>query len=132
MSFILRWLFALILLAATYNPTPFNFVRWATTSWHEQLPLAVLLGLVLFVGYVIYLRATLRSIGGFGMLLVLALVGAILWVLWDYGLFDLSDPKLMTWVGILALSLVLGVGLSWSIIRRKLSGQYDVQDDDEV
>ncbi|WGW03382.1 DUF6524 family protein [Tropicibacter oceani] len=128
MSFLLRWLFALILLTATYNPTPYNFTRWAMTNWQAQLPLAVLFGLILLVGYVIYLRATLRSIGGFGMILVLALVGAILWVLIDLGLFDLSNPKLMTWVGILALSLVLGVGLSWSIIRRKLSGQVDMDD----
>ncbi|WP_136442800.1 DUF6524 family protein [Pacificoceanicola onchidii] len=131
MSFLFRWLFALILLAATYNPTPYNFARWALENWQEQLPLTVLLGLVLLVGYIIYLRATLRSIGTFGMALVLALVGALLWVLWDFGLFDLSNPKLTTWVGILALSLVLGIGLSWSIIRRKLSGQVDMDDVEE-
>ncbi|WP_425098873.1 DUF6524 family protein [Tropicibacter sp. S64] len=128
MSFFLRWLFALLLLTATYNPTPWNYVRWASRHGQDQMPLAVLLGLVLFVGYVIYLRATLRSIGAFGVALVLALVGALLWVLFDYGLFDLSDPKLVTWIGILALSLVLGVGLSWSIIRRALSGQVDMDD----
>lgn len=131
MSFILRWLFALILLAATYNPTPYNFTRWAFENWQTQLPVTVLFALVLFVGYVIYLRATLRSIGTFGMALVLALVGALLWVLWDFGLFDLSNPTLMTWVGIFALSLVLGIGLSWSIIRRKLSGQVDMDDVEE-
>ncbi len=131
MSFLIRWLFAFLLLAATYNPTPYNFVRWAAASFDSQLPLTVLFGLLLFVGYVIYLRATLRSIGAFGMLLVLALVGAILWVLWDLGLLDLSDPQLATWIGLLALSIVLGVGLSWSIIRRRLSGQVDMDDVDE-
>jgi hypothetical protein len=35
------------------------------------------------------------------------------------------------WIGIFALSLVLGIGLSWSIVRRKLSGQADVDDVDE-
>lgn len=131
MGFLLRWLFALVLLTATYNPTPWNFSRWAAENWNTQMPLAVLLGLVLLVGYVIYLRATLRSIGAFGVALVLALVGAILWVLWDYELLDLSDPKLATWIGIFALSLVLGVGLSWSIIRRRLSGQVDMDDVEE-
>ena len=132
MSFLLRWLIAFLLLAATYNPTELNFVRWVMSNGSSQLPIAVLLGLVLFVGYVIYLRATLRSIGAFGMGLVLALVGAILWVLWDFGLLDLSNPQLSTWLGILALSLVLGVGLSWSIIRRRLSGQVDVEDGDDI
>ena len=130
-SFLLRWAFAFVLLAATYNPTPWNFARWAATGWQDRLPVTVLLGLLLLVGYVIYLRATLRSIGAAGMVLVLALVGAILWVLWDFGLVDLSDPGLATWVAILALSIVLGVGLSWSIIRRRLSGQVDMDDVDE-
>ncbi|WP_299925839.1 DUF6524 family protein [uncultured Pelagimonas sp.] len=131
MSFFLRWLFAFVLLAATYNPTEWNYVRWAMANWDAQLPLVVLAGLVLVIGYVIYIRATLRSIGGFGMLLVAALVGAILWVLWDFGLLDIENPKVTTWVGTLALSIVLAVGLSWSIIRRKLSGQVDTDDVEE-
>jgi hypothetical protein len=131
MSFVLRWLFAFLLLALTYNPTPLNYARWAEAHWASQTPLVVLAGLVLLVGYVIYLRATLRSIGGAGMVLVLALVGAILWVLWDFGLVSLDNPGFATWVGILALSVVLGVGLSWSIIRRRLSGQVDMDDVEE-
>lgn len=125
----MRWLFAFVLVAATYNPTEFNFVRWATTS--DQLSITVLAGLVLLVGYIIYLRATLRSIGAFGMALILAVVGAILWVLYDFGLLDLQNQTLTVWIGIFALSLVLGIGLSWSIVRRKLSGQADVDDVDE-
>ncbi|MBN7783610.1 hypothetical protein JYP51_01685 [Ponticoccus gilvus] len=131
MSFALRWLFAFLLLAATYNPTQLNFIRWAEANWSTQMPLVVLAALVLLVGYVIYIRATLRSIGASGMLLVLALVGAILWVLWDFGLVSLDNPGFATWVGILALSIVLGVGLSWSIIRRRLSGQVDMDDVEE-
>ena len=125
----MRWLFAFVLVAATYNPTEYNFVRWATTS--DQLSITVLAGLMLLVGYIIYLRATLRSIGAFGMALILAVVGAILWVLYDFGLLDLQNQTLTVWIGIFALSLVLGIGLSWSIVRRKLSGQADVDDVDE-
>jgi ABC-type sulfate transport system permease component len=91
----------------------------------------VLAGLVLLVGYIIYLRATLRSIGAFGMILILALVGALLWVAFDFGLLDLQNRALTVWIGIFALSLVLGIGLSWSIVRRKLSGQADVDDVEE-
>lgn len=131
MGFILRWLFAFALLAATYNPTEWNFVSWVMDRDNNQLSVIVLFGLVLVVGYIIYLRATLRSIGAFGMLLVLALVGAILWVLYDFGLLSLDDRSVNVWLGILALSLVLGVGLSWSHVRRALSGQADMDDVDE-
>jgi hypothetical protein len=34
-------------------------------------------------------------------------------------------------MGILALSLILGIGLSWSFVRRALSGQVDVDEVDE-
>lgn len=131
MGFVIRWVFAFGLLAATFNPTQWNYVRWAQAEYDVQLPLVVLLGLILLVGYIIYLRATLRSIGGFGMALVLAIVAALIWVLYDYGVLDLSNRDFTVWIGLLALSFVLGIGLSWSLVRRKLSGQADVDDVDE-
>jgi hypothetical protein len=128
MGFIIRWLIAFALIAVTYNPTAWNFSAWVGRSWPDQMPLAVLMGLLLFVGYVIYLRATLRSIGPFGMALVMAIVAALVWVLVDFGLVQFDNPGMNTWIGILALSLVLGIGLSWSIVRRRVSGQADVDD----
>ncbi len=130
-GFLWRWVFAFGLLSATYNPTEFNYARWVLEYGGANLSIAVLIGLLLTVGYIIYLRATLRSIGTFGMLLVLALVGAILWVLYDLGIVDLNNPGFNTWIGLLALSIVLGVGLSWSHVRRHLSGQADMDDVDE-
>ena len=128
MGFEVRWLFAFVLVAVTYNPTQLNYVKWAAENWQAQLPLAVLLGLLLFVGYVIYLRATLRSIGGFGMFLVLTIVAAGLWVLYDWGWLDLENASLNAWIGIVAIATALGIGLSWSSVRRALSGQSDMDD----
>lgn len=131
MGFLLRWAFAFLLLAATFNPTKWNFIVWARENYAAQMPLTVLFGLLLLVGYIIYLRATLRSIGAFGMGLVLAVVAALLWVLYDLGWLNLEDSTQNTWIGLVSLSLVLGVGLSWSHVRRKLSGQSDMDDVDE-
>lgn len=131
MGFIIRWVFALGLLTATYNPTDWNYVRWSMANYETSLSLTVLFGLILLVGYIIYLRATLRSIGVFGMILILAVVGTVLWVLFDQGVISLDDPTINTWIAIVALSLVLAVGLSWSIVRRRLTGQADVDDIDE-
>ena len=131
MGFVLRWLIAFVLLAATFNPTQINFIHWATHNFDTQMPQVVLVGLVLFAGYVIYLRATFRSIGVAGMLLVAARFGALVWVLIDWGILTLENPSVTVWLALLALSLVLGIGLSWSIIRRKLTGQTDVDDIDE-
>jgi hypothetical protein len=130
-GFIARWALAFVLLAATFNPTRYNFINWARNNWDAQMPLTVLFALLLLVGYIVYLRATLRSIGAFGMGLILAITGALTWVLVDYGFLDLDDPTRNLWLGLVALSLVLGIGLSWSHVRRRLSGQSDMDDVDE-
>ena len=130
-SFMIRWGAAIFLVFATFNPTRFNYVQWARNSWDTQTPLVVLFGLVLLIAYVIYFRATFRSIGFIGIGLVIALVAALLWVLQWIGAISFRNPDVMTWVGLLSLSLVMGVGLSWSIIRRRLSGQLDVDDVEE-
>ena len=130
MGFLIRWAFAFLLLAATYNPTQWNFVSWAMGNYQNMLSVTVLVGLILAIGYIIFLRATLRSIGMFGMLLVLAVAGTLLWVLFDQGFINLTNPTINTWLGIIMMSLVLAIGLSWSIVRRKISGQADVDDVD--
>ncbi|QFT81477.1 hypothetical protein FIU89_12710 [Roseovarius sp. THAF27] len=130
-GFIVRWALAFVLLAATFNPTRYNFIVWAQNNWDAQMPLTVLFALLLLVGYIIYLRATLRSIGAFGMGLILAIAAAVAWVLVDYGFLNIDSPTQNLWLGLAALSLVLGIGLSWSHVRRRLSGQSDMDDVDE-
>ena len=131
MVFLIRWAFAFILLAATFNPTEWNFTRWAMANYSTELSMTVLLGLLLVVGYIIFLRATLHSIGMLGMFLVSAIVAALLWVLYDRGLLSLGNSSVNVWIGIFALSVVLGIGLSWSFVRRAISGQVDVSESDE-
>lgn len=132
MGFLLRWLGAFILLAATFNPTEWNYVKWSIANGNTQLPLTLFLGLVLLIGFIIYVLATLRSIGAFGMLLVAALFGSGLWVLFSWGVLSLQNSALNTWLGLLALSLILGIGLSWGILQRRLSGQVTVDDDEGI
>lgn len=129
MGILLRWLGAFVLLAAIFNPSRWNYVTWARASWADQMPLIVFSGLILAVAAMVYLVATMRSIGATGALVIGAIFAAGLWVLTDWGLLGLDNSALNIWLGILALSLILGVGMSWSILRQRLSGQ---QTTDEV
>lgn len=131
MGFLLRWFFAFLLVAGTFNPTKWNFIAWATDNYSTELPMTVLFALVLIIGYIIYLRATLHSIGGLGMFLVVAVFAAFIWVLWDWGVLDLNNSTFNSWMGILGLSLILGVGMSWSFVRRAITGQFDVDEVDD-
>lgn len=129
-SFFVRWTIALVLVFATFNPTEYSFFHWAVRVNDDNLPLKVLAGIVLAILYVIFLRATFRSIGPLGMALAAALFGAILWVAIDFGLLSLSEPSAFAWVVLVILATVLAIGLSWSHVRRRVSGQADVDDVD--
>jgi hypothetical protein len=131
MGFLVRWLFAFVLLALTFNPTEWNYTRWAVTNWQEQIPLAVLGGLVLLVAYVLFLTAVLRGIGALGVMLILAVVAALVWVLVDFGWISLDNPTSNTWIALIALSVVFAVGMYWGILWRRLSGQLEVDDEAE-
>jgi hypothetical protein len=132
MAVFVRWLGAFLLLSATFNPTEWNYVKWSIANGNTQLPLTLFLGLLLGIGFLICIWATLRSIGAFGMLLVAALFGSGLWVLYSWGLLSLQNSTVNTWLGLLALSLILGIGLSWGILQRRLSGQVTVDDDEGI
>lgn len=129
MGILLRWLGAFLLISAIFNPTTWNYVTWARAEWDSQMPLIVFLGLILAVAAMVYVVATMRSIGLVGALVIAAIFAAGLWVLTDWGLLGLDNSALNTWLAILVLSLILGIGMSWSILRQRLSGQ---QTTDEV
>jgi hypothetical protein len=130
MGFLIRWISALVLLVITYNPSFWSYSTWVGANYTENLPVAVLVGLILIAGYLVFLRATLNSIGIVGMVLILALVGALLWVLFSQGLLTFGNYTFNAWVVIIALSLVLAVGMYWSVLWRRMSGQVDVDEVD--
>ena len=130
MGFLIRWLIAFLLLAATYNPTGTSYVHWALENWETGTSLVALFGLILLVFYIVFLTAVLRGIGALGVVLVLAVSAALVWVAYDFALLDINNPSAMTWVAIIALSLVLAVGMYWGILWRRISGQVEVDDEE--
>ena len=93
-----------------------------------SLPLKIVVGLVLTIGFVIYLRATWRSIGPFGVALVVALLAGLVWLVIDLGVLDPDNPDTMTWVVLFGGATVMAIGVSWSHIRRRITGQVDSAD----
>ncbi len=130
-SFLLPWLVALVLVFATFNPTDYSYYLWVAGMDGGNLALKALAGVALVILYVIYLRATWRSIGPIGLTLAAAFLGALIWVTIDLGLLDLERPTIVTWVLLFALATILAIGISWSHVRRRVSGQADMDDIDE-
>jgi Family of unknown function (DUF6524) len=126
-GFLTRWVVALALVMVTFNPTSWSYLNWLLADWPgDNLPLKALVGVVLLIAFVIFLRSTWRAIGLIGLVLAGLFFAALLWVLIFYGWLDPTEPNLMTWVILVIIATVLATGLSWSHIRRRMSGQVDV------
>ena len=134
-GFLLRFIFALVLVYVTYNPTGFSYYHWAKDVLIGDgtflSPPFALVSIILLIGWTIYLRATFRSLGGFGLVLALAFFAIIIWWLVDLGLLGINNVSVFSYIVLFLIAAVLAVGMSWSHIRRRLSGQADMDDVDE-
>ncbi|MGD8808547.1 MAG: DUF6524 family protein [Gammaproteobacteria bacterium] len=127
-----RFVIAFALVALTWNPSPYNFIRWALNNWNEAAPYVLFSGLVMTVIWIVFLRAGARSLGLLGAALAIAVAGSILWMIIDFGLIDPANTTTLTWVLMTLLAAVLTAGMSWSHLRRRWSGQVDTDDVDNV
>ena len=128
-SFIVRLVIALALVFLTFNPSGYSFYHIASQQQFD-LPILVLAGIVLLIGWVIFLRATFRSLGFIGIILAGSLFGCLAWVAIYYKVLTIDSP-LFTYIMLVIVSAILALGMSWSHIRRRLSGQADMDDVDE-
>lgn len=127
-SFAWRWLFAALLVFLTYNPSQYCWVAWVLNYESTGLVYIAASGLILLIGWVIYLRATWKSLGPIGTLLAGAVFAVIIWLLVEWGALSLDNTSTLTWLGEFVLTGVLATGMSWSHVRRRLSGQYSTDE----
>jgi hypothetical protein len=130
-GFLLRFMVALLLVLLTYNPSGYSYSHWLQNNFSNFGSLLGIASISLIIGWVIYLRATLRSLGIIGLILAGLFFSTILWLLIDWGWLGMNNVTSMSWVILILISAVLAVGISWSHIRRKISGQVDADDVDE-
>lgn len=127
-SLVTRFIFAAALVFGTYNPTDFSYISWVFAEGTEFGPVTALVGVVLVIGWIIYLRASFNALGPLGIILGTALFGCVIWLLVDLGWLTLEATGAITWLALLLVAVMLAVGMSWAHIRRRLSGQYSVDD----
>lgn len=127
----IRFLFALLLVTCTYNPTGYSYFHWFKAAASDFTPVLGLGGMALIIGWVIYIRATIRSLGLIGLILAALFFAFLLWLLIDLGVLSMDSVSALTWVVLILLAAVLCIGMSWSHIRRRMSGQVDTDDVDD-
>ena len=92
----------------TFNPGGWSYYHWLSGNFPAITPM--------------------QAIGMLGLVLMAAFTAALVWLLVSWGWLDVGNATTMTWVVLVALGLILGVGMSWAIVRRMLTGQVSVDE----
>jgi hypothetical protein len=122
---LVRIALALTLVLVTFNPTGYSLFHWITAAPVAVTPGKGLAVLALVIGWVVCLRTAFIALGKFGLLLGVALFGVLVWFLVDRNLVSLGGSGIV-WVALIVVGVLLGIGLSWSLIRARATGQIEV------
>lgn len=127
----IRFLFALLLVLLSYNPSGYSFFHWVYNTMDHVTPYVVIAGLILLIGWGVYIKATLNSLGVVGIIVLAALFASLIWLFVYWGFLSVSDISAMAWVIEILLAALLAVGMCWSHFTRRMSGQVDVDEIEE-
>jgi hypothetical protein len=123
--FVTRWLATMFLVLATYNPSGYSYYHWVTELEIGNWILKLLVTLVLGILYATFGLATRRSLGRLGIAAWLLFFAVVTWTLIDLGLIRIAGSGTVATIVLVDLANLLAIGLSWSYVRARLSGQAD-------
>ncbi|MEO8486695.1 MAG: DUF6524 family protein [Betaproteobacteria bacterium] len=123
---LVRILFAVVLVLATWNPAGVSYVQWALIDTSTFDATKALCGVLLLAGWILCVRATWVSLGAMGMVLVAIVIGVFVWWLMSIGLVA-TDERSLIWIVLVAVGVALGIGMGWSLVRRRATGQVETE-----
>lgn len=127
-SFVIRFIFAMIIVFSTYNPEGYSYFHWATESFSVFNVYKAFTGIILFIGWAILIRASLGSLGVFGLSLATVFFGLLIWLIIDVLGLTANSMRSISYIVEIMIASVLSIGVSWSHIRRRVSGQVDTDE----
>ena len=123
--FVTRWLAAMFLVLASYNPSGYSYYHWISELDVGNWVLKLLIGVVLAILYATFGLATQRSLGRLGIAAWLLFFAVVTWTMIDLGLLRIAGSGTVATIVLVNLANLLAVGVSWSYVRARLSGQAD-------
>ncbi len=130
-----RIVLAAILVFVTYNISGFSYSHWVIGTPFEGFNavmgvLKILTGIVLLVGFGILLRAAWRATGLVGVIAIVGICAAFVWLLQVAGWINLAKPTTSIIAAQIIVVLILAIGSTWSIFWKRGTGQMQVEDPD--
>ena len=127
-SFLVRFVFAVIVVFCTYNPEGYSYFHWATEDFASFNVYKAFAGVILLIGWAILIRATLGSLGAIGLLLAAVFFGLLIWLIIDVLGLTTDSVRSISYIVEIMVASVLSIGVSWSHVRRRISGQLDTDE----
>lgn len=126
-NFLQRWLFTIFVVFATYNPSGSSFVHWALSPDANKVVVSVVAVALLGI-YTFIVRSTWRSMKAIGIGITATFFVLFNLMLIDLQLVQLASGPVVQLMALVTIASTLAVGLSFSAIRSRLSGQIDSDD----
>jgi len=121
----MRIVFALALVLLTFNPSGWSFYHWLVKPDAASMAVKAFAGIGLLIGWIVCVRTAATALGLLGSVLLTALMAAAVWMLIDFNVITTPGRTTLTWIGLVIAGAVLGLGLSWSLIRARVTGQIE-------
>ena len=130
MGFLWRLIASLALVLISFNPSGYSYFHWFTEAFSGEGAHAIhyFAGAILLTGWAVFVKSTIDSLGSIGTILSVAIIGTGIWLLIDLGMIDAGSTSAITWLLLIALAILLAAGLSWAHLKRRITGQVEVDD----
>jgi hypothetical protein len=125
---LLRFVLALALVLITFNPSGHSYLHSLASGFPEITPFKVVAGIALLIAWIVFVRATLQSIGVVGVVLMALFFAALIWLLVSWGWIDVNKARS---AGSCSSFCRWFHGRISAHIRRRLAGQATVDEVEE-
>ena len=122
-----RVVLAVAVVLVTFNPSGTSVYHWLAAPPYGITAIKAFAGVALLIAWMVCLRTAYTALGALGLILGCLLLGSFVWVLIEKDVLHHVGREAMVWIGLIVFGTVLGLGLSWSLIRARTTGQIEVQ-----
>ncbi len=125
-GFAIRWLWCALLVFATFNPTGYSYYHWVMEPNAGAASLKVLVGVILLTGDIALLRMMMVSVGYQGTGAIFSVIAVVLFSAVELGIIERTGVLWNAYWLLFILVTVLAVGLNWSHVQLRITGERDV------
>jgi hypothetical protein len=124
-GFAIRWLLCALLVFGAYNPTGYSYYHWIIGPNDGLVALKAFTGILLLTGDIALVRMMMVSVGYQGTAAIFSVVAVFLFAAVEFGLVERTGLLLNGYWILFILVTVLAVGLIWSHLQLRITGERD-------